>query len=62
MKDKDFPIDYGEQTLYVEEASFNMPYKAIKELYKYLFDRYDDLPDGIKEMLPAWEDFLIENY
>lgn len=50
------------ETFYVEEASYDMPYHELSDIVSFIRNHeWDELPESIKDNLEKWEEFLIYN-
>jgi hypothetical protein len=50
------------ETFIAYESRYDMPYHELESIVAFVlnFER-EDLPEGIKDHLEKWQDFLVEN-
>ena len=51
------------ETFIAYESTYDMPYHELESIVAFIlnFER-EDLPEGIKDHLEKWQDFLVENF
>lgn len=56
-------MDYGNGMFIAYESRYDMPYHELESIVAFVLNfEQEDLPEGIKDHLEKWQDFLAENY
>lgn len=51
-----------DETIYVQEAHYYMPYHELEDIVAFVRNHeWEDIPESIQDHLEKWEEFLTEN-
>lgn len=62
MSKKEYELIPINETFYVREAHYDMSYHELDAIVAFIRNHeWEDIPESIKDNLPKYEDFLVDN-